>query len=123
MNIAIEPFHPGVFTHGEEGSSAYPPTRSRALFPLNLYFAWLLPVADETFRDTIKESANIIQQAAAAQDLLPSGSTSEAWLYGNYAITGTPMGRIYGNNVARLKSIRQTVDPQNVMMLAGGWKF
>jgi hypothetical protein len=47
--------------------------------------------------------------------LLPPGGADEAWLYGNYAITGTPVERIYGG-------IKAVVDPGNVMGLTGGWK-
>ena len=46
-----------------------------------------------------------------------------AGLYNNYAIFGTPLEKIYGDNVARLAEIREKYDPKNVMGLAGGWKF
>lgn len=43
--------------------------------------------------------------------------------YTNYAMYDTPLGDIYGQNVPRLQSIKKAVDPQNVMGLAGGFKF
>ena len=92
------------------------------LFPLNLYFAWVLPVFEDAFTNTITSSARRIEQAAGAQGLLPE-NPDEAWMYGNYAITGTPLERIYGGNLGRLREIRGRVDPEGVMALAGGWKF
>lgn len=44
-------------------------------------------------------------------------------LYPNYAIFGTPLQDMYGDNVDKLKSLRQRVDPHDVMGLAGGFKF
>jgi hypothetical protein len=44
-------------------------------------------------------------------------------LYGNYAIDGTALERIYGDaNLARMGTVKGSVDPGNVMALAGGWK-
>ena len=43
--------------------------------------------------------------------------------YGNEALGGTPVAEIYGANVERLRQIREAVDPDNVMGLAGGYKF
>jgi hypothetical protein len=44
-------------------------------------------------------------------------------LYGNYAIYDTPVEKLYGDNLARLRKIKFLVDPLNVMGLAGGWKI
>jgi len=35
----------------------------------------------------------------------------------------TPLERMYGTNVAKLKALRKEVDPNGVMGLAGGFKF
>ena len=43
--------------------------------------------------------------------------------YVNYALYGTPLEDIYGGNVERLREIRAAIDPEDVMGLAGGWKF
>jgi hypothetical protein len=48
---------------------------------------------------------------------------ANAKVYGNYALAGTPLKDIYGDNLPRLRSIRKRVDPFNIMTLAGGWKF
>jgi hypothetical protein len=43
--------------------------------------------------------------------------------YVNYALFGTPLERMYGENLDRLREIKKTYDPEDVMGLAGGWKF
>jgi Berberine and berberine like len=43
--------------------------------------------------------------------------------YVNYALFGTPLERMYGGHLERLREIRQRYDPEDVMRLAGGWKF
>jgi hypothetical protein len=43
--------------------------------------------------------------------------------YVNYALFGTPLEDMYGGNVERLRKIRAAMDPEDVMGLAGGWKF
>lgn len=44
-------------------------------------------------------------------------------MYPNYATYDTPLEDIYGSHLPRLRSLKLKVDPQNVMGLAGGWKF
>jgi hypothetical protein len=43
--------------------------------------------------------------------------------YVNYALFGTPLERMYGENLDRLRKIKKAYDPEDVMGLAGGWKF
>ncbi|KAL5514573.1 hypothetical protein ACEPAG_1889 [Sanghuangporus baumii] len=117
ISYDVEPFLPAIFTHGSD--SAYPPSRDKALFPLNLYYAWTFPTSDDYFQDAIRQSAQAIEEAAIAE----GQDVGNAPLYGNYAIAGTDLERIYGDNLPRLRSIKAQVDPDNVMGLAGGWKF
>jgi hypothetical protein len=44
-------------------------------------------------------------------------------LYVNYALFGTPVGAMYGEHLERLREIKKKYDPEDVMGLAGGWKF
>jgi len=44
-------------------------------------------------------------------------------LYGNYVNARTPLVDIYGENLPRLRALKAKVDPENVMGLAGGFKF
>ncbi|KAI5120527.1 hypothetical protein M0805_004535 [Coniferiporia weirii] len=117
VSYDVEPFLTSLFTHGSD--SAYPPSRAQGLFPVNLYYAWLLPSGDDYFLDAIRQSAATIQAAAVAE----GQDVADAALYGNYAVVGTSIDRIYANNVDRLGSIKAQYDPSNVMGLAGGWKF
>ena len=50
-------------------------------------------------------------------------NVSHAAKYPNYALFGTPLEDMYGGNVERLHEIRVAIDPEDVMGLAGGWKF
>ena len=43
--------------------------------------------------------------------------------YPNYALFDTPLEEMYGGNVPCLKSLKERVDPENIMGQAGGFKF
>ena len=43
--------------------------------------------------------------------------------YVNYALFGTPLEAMYGEHLGRLREIKKKYDPEDVMGLAGGWKF
>ena len=118
VSYDIEPFLPDILTHGSD--SAYPADRSKAYLPTNLYFAWLFEADDKIMHDAITQSAAQLT-AVAKKD---GQNIDDAALYGNYAIYDTPVERIYGSdNLNRLKAIKTQYDPNNVMGLAGGWKF
>jgi len=50
-------------------------------------------------------------------------NVSYAAKYPNYALFGTRLEDMYGGNVERLHNVRAAMDPEDVMSLAGGWKF
>jgi hypothetical protein len=114
----MEPFDPGLFNHSNI-PSAYPPDRSRALFPTNIYFAWSSPSKDADVATALWQSTNTIRAAAIAQ----GQNIDDVAVYGNYALIGTPVESLYGANLPRLRSIQNRVDPHKVMALAGGFKF
>ena len=65
-----------------------------------------------------KSAATLIKaEIEDGQDL------AKAATYPNYALFGTPLENMYGDNVERLREIRKMYDPQDVMGVAGGWKF
>ncbi len=67
----------------------------------------------------IRESADSLRAAA-----LKNGQDVEhAAVYPNYALFDTPLEDMYGQNVPRLQSLRCAIDPEDVMGLAGGFKF
>jgi hypothetical protein len=69
--------------------------------------------------DAIRQSAERIRHVAIqdGQDI------RDAPLYPNGAIFDTPLREIYGANLDKLHSLRQRVDPHDVMGLAGGFRF
>ncbi|KAA1473356.1 FAD dependent oxidoreductase [Dentipellis sp. KUC8613] len=107
FNVA-ETFLPNMFSHG--GPSAYPPSRSPTLLPINLYVAWTDPSADKIMHDALAVSGKNMTEPGEA-------------LYTNYALGDVPLKAIYGNNVERLREIKRKYDPKSVMALAGGYKF
>ncbi|CAF4296575.1 unnamed protein product [Adineta steineri] len=119
VNFAIEPFLPSYFDKSQGG--AYPHSPSNPLFPIVIQFGWLLELDDETFINATQTVAKALLQTAIedGQDI----EGLEEILYPNYALIGTPLTKMYGNNVDRLKSIRQQWDPDNVMCLTGGFRF
>ncbi|KAF8477760.1 hypothetical protein DFH94DRAFT_92255 [Russula ochroleuca] len=114
---ALEPFEPDFLAHGEP--SAYPPDRSLAVFPSAVSVGWTSASADVFMADAVRLSAASLVEAAIqdGQDL------KNAAPYVNYALFGTPVERMYGKHLERLRGIRKKDDPEDVMGLAGGWKF
>ncbi|KXN82296.1 Bifunctional solanapyrone synthase [Leucoagaricus sp. SymC.cos] len=118
ISYDVEPFLPDILSHNDS-SSAFPPTRTTRYCPFNIYYAWLFRENDDTFYDAIKQSAARLYSLAIAE-----GQTiDEASVYGNYAIFDTPPERIYGDNLPMLQALKKLHDPDNIMGLAGGFKF
>jgi hypothetical protein len=113
----IETFDKGLFSYGSD--SAYPPDRSRAVFPSALAVEWSNSSLDDTMASTLRNFADAIRDAALAD----GQNVSHAAKYPNYALFGTPLKDMYGGNVERLRKIRAAIDPDDVMGLTGGWKF
>lgn len=84
-----------------------------------MFYAWTNETLDDDIHYAARASATALFNAAQSegQDL------SDVPLYPNYAIFGTPLEAMYGNNLPKLRSLQSRIDPQNVMALAGGWKF
>ncbi|KAF8260158.1 FAD-binding domain-containing protein [Lactarius quietus] len=114
---SLDPYDPDFLTHGS--SSAYPPNRTQPVFPSSIYYGWTNVSADQHMGDAIRTSAATLE----AVGILDGQDLEDAPAYVNYAISGTPLEKIYGGNVPRLQEIRQNYDPEDVMGLAGGWKF
>ncbi|KAI0258442.1 FAD-binding domain-containing protein [Gloeopeniophorella convolvens] len=114
---AVQPFDRDIFSHG--APSAYPPDRSRSYCPTNLNFGWTDPARDGAMLDAMRQSTDALWAAALAdgQDL------ADATTYGNYALPDVPSEGVYGKNIQRLREIRRKYDPEDVMSLAGGYRF
>nr|AGK29884.1 FAD-binding protein [Volvariella volvacea] len=123
VTYVLEPFLNDITTHAPANSSAYPFSRSTSTSysPFNIYWAWTLPNFDDELHQAIQESAARIEQFAVS-DGQASLAGSEVSLYPNYALGSTPAERIWGPNLAWMTNVKQRVDPQDVMGLAGGFK-
>jgi hypothetical protein len=64
-----------------------------------------------------------ITEAIRAVELADGLNVSHAAKYVNYALYGTPLEEMYGENVKKLHKIKAKIDPEDVMGFAGGWKF
>ena len=67
-----------------------------------------------------EESINRLTVVAREEGLLIDDPPT---LYGNYVNARTPLVDIYGENLPRLQALKAQIDPENVMGLAGGFKF
>ena len=117
MTTTLEPFDKGLFSHGSD--SAYPPDRSQAVFPSVLTVEWSNASLDDTMANALRNMSSTIRTAALAD----GQNVSHAAKYVNYALFSTPLVDMYGKNVERLREIRRAIDPDDVMGLAGGFKF
>lgn len=117
VSYDVEPFLPTAFSHGSD--TAWPPSRDKTLLPMNIYYAWDLPISDSLINSVMQTSASYLTDLAVSENQ----DVGDAPLYPNYAIYDTTLSRLYGDNLPRLQSIKAQYDPNNVMGLAGGWKF
>ncbi|KAF8486369.1 FAD dependent oxidoreductase [Russula ochroleuca] len=117
LGATLEPFDKGLFSHGSD--SAYPPDRSYAVFPTDISLLWSNASLDEMMAFALRNISDTIHEAA----LTDGQNVRHAAVYMNYALFGTPLEDMYGGNVERLRKIRVAIDPDDVMGLAGGWKF
>jgi Berberine and berberine like len=113
----LEPFDKGLFSHGS--GSAYPPDRSHAILPSSLTLQWSNASLDEMMAFALRNISTTIHAAALAD----GQNVSHAAVYPNYALFGTPLEDMYGENVERLRKIRAAIDPEDLMGRTGGWKF
>lgn len=116
--ISVEPFSASLYSHNSD-STAYPPDRSKGFLPLEIAYQWTNASFDEDFHNAVRSTAEALSDAARSEGQSRQG----ALIYPNYAIFDTPLEDIYGSHLPRLRSLQSKVDPQNVMALAGGWKF
>ncbi|KAJ3504597.1 hypothetical protein NMY22_g17869 [Coprinellus aureogranulatus] len=120
FSYAVEPFLPNIYQHNAGLDTAYPPARNRFYSPFNVFFGWLAPSQDTTFQNSVLESARALVAAASAEG---QSNLDSIPLYPNYASSRMTLQQVYGTNVPRLRALKQRVDPDDVMGLAGGFKF
>lgn len=85
LSYDIEPFLPSMLSHGSD--SAWPPNRDRAILPMNIYYAWDLSLSDTKMGNTMRTSSSHLTELA----VLGGQDVTNAPLYPNYALYGTPL--------------------------------
>jgi hypothetical protein len=115
--LTLEPFDDDFFSYGSD--SAYPPDRSQAIFPAFITLLWTDASLDDEMAFVVRNITDTIRDVALAD----GQNVANAAKYPNYATFGTPLEEMYGGNVERLRKIRASVDPDDVMGLTGGWRF
>ncbi|KAI6012493.1 hypothetical protein F5J12DRAFT_971150 [Pisolithus orientalis] len=113
VSYVVEPFLPSLYKHSST-PSAFPPTRANGFTPLKIYYSWANQTSDSAMHAAVRESASTLQNLVG-EPLAPR--------YPNYAIFDTPAEMMYGDNLPKLRSLQQQVDPKHVMDLAGGFRF
>ncbi|OCH83656.1 hypothetical protein OBBRIDRAFT_742872, partial [Obba rivulosa] len=119
ITYAVELFLPDFLSKQTVVTSAYPPTRAQPFLPFSMTYQWNDSSSDEIMRDAITQSAQHLTAVAVAD----GQNIAEAPLYGNYAIDSSPLSRIFGEQLPRLKDLKRRFDAEDVMGLAGGWKI
>lgn len=115
-SIEVEPFASTLPSMAK--SAAW--DHSSTAWPQAIYFAWTSAFDDAYWRKQLVDIGQKLTAMAKAegQDL------SDAYFYPNYAGAGTALSAMYpSENLARLKSLRAEIDPQNVMGLTTWFEF
>jgi hypothetical protein len=123
FSYVAEPFLQSYLSHANS-PSAYPPPSARqpgkAPNLLLAWFGWENATYDDEFIASNRETISRLAVVAKAEGLL---LTDPPALYGNYVDAETPLVDIYGENLPILQALQAKIDPDNVMGLAGGFKF
>ena len=115
---SVEPFLPSAFSQSLALTNAFPPSGILWL-PTSINFFWEHSALDAVVESSLRQSVEHLTLVAKGEgqdiDSLP--------VYNNYALFDTPLEKIYGGNLRRLQEMQRRYDPENIMDLAGGWKF
>ena len=123
FSYVAEPFLQSYLSHANS-PSAFPPPSARQLGKapnlLLVAFGWENATYDDEFIASNRETINRLSVVAKAEGLLLNDPPA---LYGNYVDAETPLVDIYGENLQILQALQAKIDANNVMGLAGGFKF
>ncbi|QRV98416.1 FAD-binding domain protein [Ceratobasidium sp. AG-Ba] len=116
-SYGVEPFLQTMTSRNKGG--AYP--HGDFLMPLILDYAWIGGSKDNSILAEMQESVQVIYNQAVAEGQDIAGPKQIR--YGNYAPAGLGLESIYGNNLVELWQLKALIDPNNIMGLAGGFRF
>ncbi|KAK7038740.1 hypothetical protein VNI00_010625 [Paramarasmius palmivorus] len=119
VSIVMEPFV-DPYAHSTPSAYPHPPPPARFSCPTLLDIHWQNAADDAYFKNVLKEA----QQAIMAKAIEEGQSVPGAILYSNYAPPDTPPEQLFGaENLARMRQVRDRVDPGRVMAQTGGFKI
>ncbi|KAG2068765.1 FAD-binding domain-containing protein [Suillus decipiens] len=120
VSYDIIPLLPSIYDHSE-APSAFPSVRdsTQGNSFVEILYGWTDASNDDAIIQLGADSAAYMNQflSGVGQDF------SSALLYPNCVPPDTSLEAMYGDALGTLQSIKGAVDPNNVMGLAGGWKF
>lgn len=114
--LGVEPFF-GVNNHNLPSAFPHPP--SRPVTPCNPWMIYSDPADDTYFNTALLNMSNQIQTVAVAQNQ----SRWDDIRYINYVLENTPLELLYGSNLPQLRTLKKSIDPNNIMGLTGGFKL
>lgn len=117
VSWSAEPFL-NPFAHSRGGAYPHPPTRQVTPSNPNIVLQSSAPPQVDIVA-AVRELSTQVQARAVEE----GQSRWDDLLYPNYALAGTPLELMYGENVGRLQELAKKVDPKGIMKLAGGFKF
>lgn len=125
----IEGFQRNYLSHaknvtGFDTPSAWPPTRSFAIFPNGFWVLYNETSDDRLVADAVIAANDRLRAAGAkfgVTDTAPG--VKDVVRYPNYAAWANPPEAIYGSALPKLRELQKKFDPNGVMKLAGGFKI
>ena len=115
----LEPFVPDYLSHAAENSSAFPPSRKSRILPTAIAVGWTSPSLDAKGMQVTKDLGEALSAYASDVD---GQDLSAYYIYPNYALADVRVEDMYGENLEKMREVRERVDPNRLMALAGGFK-
>lgn len=85
-----------------------------------MYYSWISEDDDEFWLSTIQQSKEILKQVAIEEGIWDENFA----LYPNYSGTNVTAEQLYSAaGAARLRGIRDAIDPDRIMDLTGGFSI
>ncbi|KAL1756883.1 hypothetical protein FB107DRAFT_289773 [Schizophyllum commune] len=115
----LEPFVPDYLSHAGEKSSVFPPSRKSRILPTAIAVGWSSPSPDAKGMQVTKDLGEALSAYASDVD---GQDLSAYYIYPNYALADVPVEDMYGEYLEKMREVRERVDPNRLMALAGGFK-